>query len=54
MYNNKGKNECEIKDGNCYIEEYTDNDKLLFEGENLNGLRNGKGKEYDSNEIIKI
>ena len=23
------------------------NDKLLYEGEFLNGIRNGKGKEYD-------
>ena len=26
--------------------EYNYNDKLLFEGEYLNGKRNGKGKEY--------
>ena len=28
-------------------EYYYDNGKLKFEGEYLNGKRNGKGKEYD-------
>ena len=28
--------------------------KLEFEGEYLNGERNGKGKEYDSNGILKF
>ena len=28
------------------------NDKLLFEGEYLNGKRNGKGKEYDDGYLI--
>ena len=27
--------------------EYYSNDKLMFEGEYLNGKRTGKGKEYD-------
>ena len=29
-----------------------DNNRLIFEGEYLNGKRNGKGKEYDNNKII--
>ena len=29
--------------------EYNINDKILYEGEFLNGERNGKGKEYDCN-----
>ena len=37
---------CEINDGNGNIREF-DYDKLKFEGEYLNGERNGKGKEYD-------
>ena len=29
-----------------------DNNRLIFEGEYLNGKRHGKGKEYDNNKII--
>ena len=40
-----------MKEGKGYIKEYNtyleDNDQLLFEGENLNGERNIKWKEYD-------
>ena len=36
----------ELNDGNGKVKEYYDNDKLKFEGEYLNGKRNGKGKEY--------
>ena len=37
----------EIKEGKGYIKEYNSkNNKLSFEGEYLNGERNGKGKEY--------
>ena len=28
------------------------NDKLVFEGEYLNDLRNGKGKEYSEDKLI--
>ena len=35
----------ELKEGKGYINEYYD-DKLLFEGEYLNGIKNGKGREY--------
>ena len=36
---------------NGYVKEYNGNDdnKLLYEGEYLNGQRNGKGKELYSN-----
>ena len=30
------------------------NGKLMFEGEYLNGKRNGKGKEYDFNGKLKF
>ena len=36
-----------MKNGKGYIKEYYDNGKLEFEGEYLNGERNGKGKEYN-------
>ena len=34
-----------IKNREGYVKEYND-DKLVFEGEYLNGEKNGKGKEY--------
>ena len=38
----------EIKNGKGKIKEYNENNgKLEFEGEYLNGERNGKGKEYN-------
>jgi len=33
-------------------EYYGEDDRLLFEGEYLNGKRNGKGKEYDSEDKL--
>ena len=36
----------ELKNGEGYIKEYNYDGKLKFEGEYLNGKRNGKGKEY--------
>ena len=38
----------ELKYGYGYVKEYRNNNKI-FEGEYLNGERNGKGKEYDYN-----
>ena len=35
----------ELNNGNGYFIDYYPNSKLKFEGEYLNGLRNGKGKE---------
>ena len=37
----------ELKNGEGYIKEYNYKGNLVFEGEYLNGKRNGKGKEYD-------
>ena len=36
----------ELKNGNGYVREY-DMDYLIFEGEYINGEKNGYGKEYD-------
>ena len=41
----------EINDGKGLIKEYNDFGRLLFEGEYLNGKRNGKGKEYDDKKL---
>ena len=36
----------ELKQGKGFVREYNDDGELLFEGEYLNGKRNGKGKDY--------
>jgi len=41
-YNEKGKIEFEIKEGNGKVKEYDKYGELIFEGEYLNGKRNGK------------
>ena len=47
--NKNGNIEFEIKRGAGKGREYYNNDKLKFEGEYLNGERNGKGREYNNN-----
>jgi len=37
----------EIKNGAGKVIEFDNNFRIIFEGEYLNGKRNGKGKEYD-------
>ena len=44
----------ELSNGKGYIKEYDGNDELLFEGEYLNGKRNGKGKEYDEDGKLRF
>ena len=46
-YNKNDNIELEIIDGKGKGKEYYDNGNIQFEGEYLNGERNGKGKEYD-------
>ena len=50
IYDNN-KNAYELKEGKGYIKEYY-YDILIFEGQYLNGQRNGKGKEYDEGDLI--
>ena len=46
-YDENGKIIYELINGNGKVKEYYSfNGKLKFEGEYLNGLKNGKGKEY--------
>ena len=40
---------CELKNGKGHVKEYDDYGNIKFEGEYLNGKRNGKGKEYYKN-----
>jgi len=56
-WNGKGYDEnakviYELINGNGKIKEYSYDGKLEFEGEYLNGKRNGKGKEYIDGELI--
>ena len=52
-YNPKNNNiEYTLNKGKGYIKEYDDDGKLEFEGEYLNGERNGKGKEYKHETLI--
>ena len=51
-WNGKGHNEenvivYELQNGKGYVKEYYYYSELVFEGEYLNGLKNGKSKEYD-------
>ena len=48
-YDNKNNIIYELKNGNGYVKEYNYKGKLKFEGEYLNGKKNGKGKEYHYN-----
>ena len=41
-----------LKEGKGHIKEFDDNFNLIFEGEYLNGVRNGKGKEYEPSGFI--
>ena len=45
-YNENGNIIYELKNGNGKVKEYFDYKYLRFDGEYLNGKRNGKGKEY--------
>ena len=40
----------EFHEGNGYMKEYNEMDKLIFEGNILNGKRNGICKEYYNND----
>ena len=58
-YNGKGYDESgniiyELINGNGKVKEYDEFDKLVFEGEYLNGKRHGKGKEYNKYGELKF
>ena len=46
-YDNNNEVVYELKNGNGYVKEYYNEGELKFEGEYLNGEKNGKGKVYD-------
>ena len=51
-YDTSGNIIYELINGKGKVKEYDDNGKLEFEGEYLNGKRNGRGKEYEYGELI--
>ena len=44
----------ELKNGNRYVKEYYDNDKLEFEGKYIKWEKNGKVKEYFNDGNLKF
>ena len=44
----------ELKGGKGFVKKYDDLGELIFEGEYLNGLINGKGKEYYFTDKLKF
>ena len=42
----------EINNGTGIIKEYNESGAIKYEGEYLNGEKNGKGKEYDEDKLI--
>ena len=53
-YDSKNNIIYELKDGKGYVKEYDDNDKLIFECQYSNGVKNGKLKQYFSDGSIKF
>ena len=51
-YDKNGNVIYELINGNGKVKEYDDYGYLIFKGEYLNGMRNGKGKEYKDGKII--
>ena len=52
MYDPFGNFIYKINNGNAKGKEYNYDGKLIYEGEYLNGERNGKGSEYDNDRLI--
>ena len=50
-YDKKGNTIYELINGNGKVKEYDNYGDLIFIGEYLNGIRNGKGKEYKNGKI---
>ena len=52
-YDEKGKVIYELKNGTGKVKEYNVNNLLIYEGEYLNGKKNGKVKEYYNDDNLK-
>ena len=52
-YDTNKENVYNLKNGKGFVKEYdTYSFRLIFEGEYINGVRNGKGKEYYNDKVI--
>ena len=51
-YDKDGNIIYELINGNGNVKEYTSYGSLIYEGEYLNGIRNGKGKEYENCKVV--
>ena len=51
-YDENGNIKYQLINGTETIEEYNNNNELIYIGEYSNGKRNGKGKEYEDGELI--
>ena len=51
LYDRKDNNNYELKNGKGFVKEYNNINELEFEGKCLNGLRNGKGKQYSFGQL---
>mgnify|MGYP002626993872 CR=1 FL=1 len=51
-YDENGNIKYQLTNGTGTIEEYNNNNELIYKGEYSNGKRNGKGKEYEDGELI--
>ena len=53
-YDNKGNIIYELEKGKGIVKKYNDFNRLIFEGHYINGIENGKGKEYYNNGNLKF
>ena len=53
-YDNRCKLICELKNGNGKIIEYDILNEICFEGEYKDGIKTGKGKEFNYNSNLKF
>ena len=53
-YDGNGNIIYELINGNGKVKEYGYYDKLIYEGDYLNGKRHGKGKEYRDNGKLRF
>ena len=54
LYEPNNNNIYQLKNGKGFIKEFNYDGNIIFEGEYLNGKRNGKGKEYSLFETLKF
>ena len=53
-YGRNNNIEYELKNGKGLMKEYDEDDEVKYEGEYLNGEKNGKGKKYDMQGKLRL